>query len=51
MCWRQVRLACRQQAQRCVIPDAMLANDRRSFDFGSIIIVCAAKFDALNPFG
>jgi hypothetical protein len=29
----------------------MLANDRRSFDFGTIIIVCAAKFDALNPFG
>ena len=40
---------CRQQAQRCIVSNALLAKEGHCIDLGTGIVVSAKKSDLLNP--
>ena len=44
-----IELNCEQQAQRCIVSNALLANEGHCIDLGTGIVVGAKKPDVLDP--
>ena len=44
-----IELSCHQQAQRCIVPNTLLANEGHCIDPGTGIVVGAKKPDVLDP--
>jgi hypothetical protein len=42
-------LVCHQQAQRCIVSNALLAKEGHGIDLGTGIVVGAKKPDVLDP--